>query len=109
METSLVVKIVTDYLLKKANDAGIPISKNQLYAAISVVVVTITYLIGSLVFSESVEKEIVKEKVQIEQTQVIIEDLKDTLETVTPPDKEKIKTEIKREVENEQDNDASVF
>lgn len=109
METSLVVKIVTDYLLKKANDAGIPISKTQLYAAISVVVVTITYLIGSLVFSESVEKEIVKEKVQIEQTQVIIEDLKDTLETVTPPDKEKIKTEIKREVENEQDNDASVF
>lgn len=108
MDISVIVNLVTDFVFQKANDLGLPLSRSQVSMILGTVVLIVLYLIGALVYT-SLDEEIVQEKIEIEQTQVIIEDVKDTIDTITPPNKTEIKDRVKDQVAKEQDNDASVF
>ena len=108
MEVSVIVNLIIDFVFKKVKDSGLPISKSQVSIALGVVLCIVLYFASSFIYT-TIDDVIVEEKVEIERTEAVIEDVKDTIEAITPPDKNKIKRRVRNEDEKEQDNDSSVF
>lgn len=108
MELSVIVNLIIDFVFKKVKGSGLPISKSQVSIVLGAVLCIVLYFASSFIYT-TIDDVIVEEKVEIERTEAVIEDVKDTIEAITPPDRNKIKDRVRSEVEKEQDNDASVF
>tara|TARA_B100000900_G_scaffold410682_1_gene428940 strand:+ start:1500 stop:1826 length:327 start_codon:yes stop_codon:yes gene_type:complete len=108
MEVSVIVNLVIDFVFKKVKDSGLPISKSQVSIVLGAVLCIVLYFASSFIYT-SIEDIIVEEKAEIERTQKVIEHVEDTIETITPPNKNRIKDRVRDQVAKEQDNDASVF
>ena len=108
MDLSVIVNLVVDFVFQKVRESGLPISKSQVSMILGALLFIVIYFLGAFAYT-SFNDVVVEERVEIEQTQTVIEDVKDTIETITPPNKNKIKDRVKNQVAKEQDNDASVF
>ena len=103
------MKILINLIADLLKNYGIEATKNKVYAVIIGVLITSIISIFALIHLVDVNKEIAESKKIVEDTKNNIINLEDQIDNLTPPNKDKIINSVVKEIQDAQDNDASVF